>query len=123
MCSKYPKVKKNLGVKAKILFLCVDFSQTKDYNDINNVVDIVVNKERIKMFDVNELLEEAVKETENLTDGEVFLVKDLFKGYVWNRIPRKDRLLLGTLFLNRVKTNSYLKPIEKTSSKQQKYEK
>ena len=75
------------------------------------------------MFDVNELLEEAVKETENLTDGEVFLVKDLFKGYVWNRIPRKDRLLLGTLFLNRVKTNSYLNPIEKTSSKQQKYKK
>jgi len=75
------------------------------------------------MFDVNDLLEEAVKETEKLTDGEVFLVKDLFKGYVWNRIPRKDRLLLGTLFLNRVKINSNLKPIEKTSSKQQKYKK
>jgi len=51
------------------------------------------------MIDVNELLEEAIRETENLNDGEVFLVKDLFKGYVWNRIPRKDRLLLGTLFL------------------------
>lgn len=44
------------------------------------------------MIDVNELLEEAIRETENLNDGEVFLVKDLFKGYVWNRIPRKDRL-------------------------------
>ena len=54
------------------------------------------------MSDVNELLEEAIRETENLNDGEVFLVKDLFKGYVWNRIPRKDRLLLGTLFLNHV---------------------
>ena len=54
------------------------------------------------MIDVNELLEEAIRETENLNDGEVFLVKDLFKGYVWNRIPRKDRLLLGTLFLNHV---------------------
>lgn len=39
------------------------------------------------MSDVNELLEEAIKETENLNEGEVFLVKDLFKGYVWNRIP------------------------------------
>lgn len=47
-------------------------------------------------------MEEAIRETENLNDGEVFLVKDLFKGYVWNRIPRKDRLLLGTLFLNHV---------------------
>lgn len=42
------------------------------------------------MNNVNELLEEAIKETENLNAGEVFLVKDLFKGYVWNRIPRKD---------------------------------
>jgi hypothetical protein len=76
------------------------------------------------MFDVNELLEEAIKETENLTDGEVFLVKDLFKGYLWNRIPRKDRLLLGTLFLNHInKVDGSLKAIEKTSSNQQRYKK
>ena len=76
------------------------------------------------MSDVNELLEEAISENENLNDGEVFLVKDLFKGYVWNRIPRKDRLLLGTLFLNWVnKTDGNLKAIEKTSSNQQRYEK
>lgn len=74
------------------------------------------------MSDVNELLEEAISETENLNDSEVFLVKDLFKGYVWNRIPRKDRLLLGTLFLNWVnKTDDNLKAIEKTSSNQQRY--
>lgn len=76
------------------------------------------------MSDVNELLEQAVKETENLNNGEVFLVKDLFKGYVWNRIPRKDRLLLGTLFLNYVnKMEGNIKAIEKSSSNQQKYEK
>jgi hypothetical protein len=76
------------------------------------------------MSDVNELLEEAISETEKLNKGEVFLVKDLFKGYVWNRIPRKDRLLLGTLFLNWVnKTEGNLKAIEKTSSNQQRYEK
>lgn len=76
------------------------------------------------MSDVNELLEKAIIETENLNEGEVFLVKDLFKGYVWNRIPRKDRLLLGTLFLNRVnKMDGSLKAIDKTSSNQQRYEK
>ena len=58
------------------------------------------------MYDVNELLELALKETGNLNDGEVFLVKELFKGYEWNQIPRKDRLLLGTLFLNHVNTNA-----------------
>lgn len=76
------------------------------------------------MGDVNELLEEAINEIDKLNDGEVFLVKDLFKGYMWNRIPRKDRLLLGTLFLNWVnKTDGNLKAIEKTSSNQQRYEK
>ena len=76
------------------------------------------------MIDVKELLEEAIRETDNLNEGEVFLVKDLFKGYIWNRIPRKDRLLLGTLFLNRVsKMKGNIKAIEKTSSNQQKYKK
>ena len=64
----------------------------------------------------------AIKEADNLFDGEEFLVKDLFKGYEWNRIPRKDRLLLGTLFLNYVnKTNNEIIAVEKTSSNQQKY--
>ena len=74
------------------------------------------------MTDVNMLLAESIKEAQNLYEGEVFLVKDLFKGYVWNRIPRKDRLLLGTLFLNSVnQMDADLKAIEKTSSNQQKY--
>jgi len=33
------------------------------------------------MPDVNDLLNNAIKETENLNQGEVFLVRDLFKGY------------------------------------------
>lgn len=36
------------------------------------------------------LLDEVIKETKILYEGEVFIFKDLFKGYVWNRIPRKD---------------------------------
>jgi hypothetical protein len=75
-----------------------------------------------KMRDVNALLEIAIKETSNMLDGEIFLVKDLFKGYEWNRIPRNDRLLLGTLFLNYInKTEGAICAIEKTSSGQQKY--
>jgi len=76
------------------------------------------------VFDVNKLLDEAIKETDNLNDGEVFLVKDLYKGYFWNRIPRRTRLLLGILFLNHIrKTNGIIKAIEKTSSNQQRYQK
>jgi len=74
------------------------------------------------MTDVNNLLSFAIKETENLMDGETFLLKELFKGYEWNRIPRNERLLLGTLFLNYANTTKcQIKAIEKTSSGQQKY--
>lgn len=76
------------------------------------------------MCDVNNLLEKAIKETDLLIRNEVFLVKDLFKGYEWNRIPLKNRLLLGTLFLNSVnKLTLNIEIIEKTSSNQQKYKK
>ena len=76
------------------------------------------------MLDVNKLLELVIKETEFLENDEIFLVKELFKGYEWNRIPRKDRLLLGTLFLNHINKNAgAIQPIEKTTSGQQKYEK
>lgn len=75
-----------------------------------------------KMPTVNELLEIAKAELVNLLQGEVFLVRDLFKGYEWNRISRSDRLLLGTLFLNYIKTDNIgVVPIEKTSSGQQRY--
>lgn len=76
------------------------------------------------MSDVNELLESAIAEIEQLNTEEIFLVRDLFKGYEWNRVSRSNRLLLGTLFLNYIKTtDSGIVPIEKTSSGQQKYKK
>jgi len=41
-------------------------------------------------MDVNFLLEVAIKETINLKVNEVFLLRELFKGYEWNRIERKN---------------------------------
>ena len=74
------------------------------------------------MSTANQLLEEAKNEIINLKPGEVFLVRDLFKGYEWNRISRSDRLLLGTLFLNYIKNaDTKVAIIEKTTSGQQKY--
>lgn len=71
---------------------------------------------------VNELLEIAIRETENINVGEVFLIRDLFKGYEWNRVSKSNRLLLGTLYLNYVRSKSQnVMPIEKTSSGQQRY--
>lgn len=74
------------------------------------------------MFNVNDLLIIAQNEINNVNVGEMFLLKELFKGYEWNRIKISDRLLLGTLFLNYVKTNSdKIIALQKTSSNQQKY--
>ena len=72
------------------------------------------------MATANDLLARAIVETKHLHTNESFLVRDLFKGYEWNRISRSDRLLLGTLFLNYVHTaGTRLEPIGKTSSGQQ----
>lgn len=74
-------------------------------------------------MDVDVLLEIALSEIKFLKENEIFLVKDLFKGYEWNRIPVKDRLLLGTLFLHEVhKERIPVIAVEKTSSHQQKYQ-
>lgn len=71
---------------------------------------------------VNELLESTKAGLSSILPREIFLVRDLFKGYEWNRISRSDRLLLETLFLNYMKSsNGCIVPIEKTSSGQQKY--
>lgn len=71
----------------------------------------------------NELLEEAIEQLNQLESGETFIVKDLFRGYMWNRFPRNERLLLGTLFLNYIKTEQADKvvPNGKNGSNQQKY--
>ena len=74
------------------------------------------------MQDMNTLLETALSEAKNLKEGESFLIKDLFKGYLWNRIPKGDRLLLGSLFLGYVNMNDcQIKVIHKGSSGQQRY--
>ena len=71
----------------------------------------------------NILLIEAINELNNLEEGESFIVKDLFKGYLWNRVPRSERLLLGTLFLNYIKTEREheIIPDGKNAVRQQKY--
>ena len=102
---------------------CIDLFIVSVYNNINNVVFKVVGGGCF-MPEANLLLERAINETANLKPGEVFLVKDLFRGYEWNRISRSERLLLGTLFLNYIKTHPDIVDIlDKTSSGQQRYAK
>lgn len=65
------------------------------------------------MATTNDLFAQAIKETKHLHCSEVLLVRDLFKGYEWNRISRRDRLYLETLYLNYIYTfGTHLEPIE-----------
>ncbi len=75
-------------------------------------------------MDARKMLDLAKLEIPNLSQGDVFIVKDLFKGYEWSKVGKGERLTLGTLFLSYVKENSTsIKIMEKTSSNQQKYKK
>ncbi|WP_217581568.1 single-stranded DNA-binding protein [Lysinibacillus sp. GbtcB16] len=69
-------------------------------------------------------LKQAIFEISQLHVGEEFLVKDLFKGYQWNRLGIGERRTLGSLFLNEVKNGqlqSIVEVVNKNSANQQLY--
>lgn len=69
-----------------------------------------------------EMLDQAIIELGNLNDGDVFIVKDLFKGYLWNAQNMSERLTLGTLFMNFARQNEdKIEALNKNSSGQQEY--
>ncbi|MDR3344950.1 MAG: single-stranded DNA-binding protein [Oscillospiraceae bacterium] len=73
---------------------------------------------------VTGILEMAKSELANLHEGETFLLSDLFYGYIWKRIPDKDRKLVGRYFLDFADSEEGKKAIEalnKTSQNQQIY--
>ena len=74
---------------------------------------------------MNKNLKIALAELENLEVGEVFVVRDLWKGYEWNRIPRPDRLLIGRLFYDAVMQQNPcpVEVLDKTPARQQRYKK
>lgn len=69
-----------------------------------------------------ELLQVAICELAHVRPNETFILKDLFKGYEWNRIEQGMRSKLGTLFYVHV-TSPSQKEIEvvSTSGGQRKY--
>lgn len=73
---------------------------------------------------LDELLKHAKQALQELThdDGE-FVLRDLFRGFEWNRIGRGDRTKLGSMFLFYAKNDGSLliEPTEKTPQNQQKY--
>ena len=72
---------------------------------------------------LDHLMKEAEKEIKELKTNEEFVLKDLFKGYEWNRIPVKERTSLGALFSEYSATkHSHVQIVEGTAG-QTKYKK
>lgn len=55
---------------------------------------------------LQELFEYAKNATDMVRKGETFMVKDLFTGLEWNRIPKSLRTKLGGMFLLYVRMQS-----------------
>ncbi|MDR0324874.1 MAG: single-stranded DNA-binding protein [Oscillospiraceae bacterium] len=74
---------------------------------------------------MDENVQYALEEFEKINADEIFLVKDLWKGYEWYRKPVVERLQIGRLFYNALmrQTPCPVDVLEKTDDEQQKYRK
>ena len=73
---------------------------------------------------ISELLEQAKGEVKNVKAGQKFLVKDLFKGHLWNSLPAGDRIQLGMRFFEYAHSDKgNIEVGGKTPSNQQSYTK
>ncbi|HFJ5519669.1 TPA: single-stranded DNA-binding protein [Enterococcus faecium] len=72
-----------------------------------------------------DLFYQLINELDNLLVNDEFMISDMFKGFVWKKVSKADRLWLGREFLNKVKNNEVknIKIMEKTSSNKQMYKK
>ena len=72
---------------------------------------------------LNDLFEITVKTINDLSPNEEFIVKDLFRGFEWNRIPKGNRTKLGSQFFSYVNSDKCENVISlnKTAQNQQRY--
>lgn len=72
---------------------------------------------------LSDLFEIAIKATKDLSPNEEFIVKDLFRGFEWNRIPKGNRTKLGSQFFTYVNSNKCenIIALDKTAQNQQRY--
>ncbi len=74
---------------------------------------------------LQDLFNMAVQSLSDVQSGEIFLVKDLFRGFEWNRIEIGARTQLGRMFFAYAQTEGAIAvtPLGKTPQNQQIYKK
>ena len=72
-----------------------------------------------------ELYDYAILSAKDVASGEVFIVRDLFRGFEWNRIPKGMRIKLGSMFFAYAQgaASNEFAILDKTPQNQQKYRK
>lgn len=72
---------------------------------------------------LDDLFSNAKLAISDLHPDEKFTVKDLFRGFEWNRIPKNLRTKLGMAFFRYAndEASDIIQPIEKTPQNQQRY--
>ena len=74
---------------------------------------------------LQELFDYAVSSVVDVESGEKFIVKELFRGFEWSRIPIGNRTKLGSMFFAYAQSTGIndMDPIGKTPQNQQIYRK
>ena len=75
---------------------------------------------------LEELFDIVVSTLNDVEEGEIFIVKELFRGFEWNRIPKSFRTKLGAMvlvFANSDEGSFLIEPLGKTPQNQQIYKK
>lgn len=73
---------------------------------------------------LDDLVEIVISTLDDVQSGEEFIIKDLFRGIEWNRIPKGMRTKLGSMILgltNGKKLSAVIQPVKKTPQNQQIY--
>ncbi|WP_034438048.1 DUF1413 domain-containing protein [Clostridium ihumii] len=78
-----------------------------------------------KNTSLQDLFNESVNTLSDLQPGEIFIVKQLFRGFEWERISKGNRTKLGSMFFNYANSagSSIIQPLGKTPQNQQQYKK
>jgi hypothetical protein len=74
---------------------------------------------------LDELFDLAKASTNDVVSDEIFIVKDLFRGFEWNRIHKGNRTKLGSMYFAYAKNEgkNEIDPLGKTPQNQQMYQK
>ncbi|MEG1415619.1 MAG: DUF1413 domain-containing protein [Clostridium sp.] len=78
-----------------------------------------------KSTSLEDLFNQAVGTLSDLEPGEIFIVKQLFRGFEWERIEKGNRTKLGSMFFSYANNAGaeIIVPLNKTAQNQQRYEK